>query len=68
MGFRGEFVYLVPLNSVLETFVAVWIEIVGPYENVFLACGDGEGAYASHDVADCFSWFEFVDEAAVLCV
>ena len=67
-GVLGRAIYLVPFNGVLQTLVAVWIEIVGPYENVFLSCRNGKGAHASHDIADCFSRFELVYEAAVLCV
>ena len=68
LGVWGRIVYLVPFNGVLETLVTIWIEIVGPYENVFLPCRNGKGTNASHDIADCFSRFELFYEPAVLCI
>jgi hypothetical protein len=59
---------LVDLDICYKRVVGLWVEVVGPYEALFLARGHGKRADACHDVAYGLTLFECVAEAFVLGV
>lgn len=51
-----------------QTLVALWVQVIGPYETVLFPCWHCEGTYACCDVADCLSLLEDGAESLVLGV
>lgn len=58
----------VPLDGVDKAAVAVWVKVVGPHKDLFLASRDCKGTDAGHDIADGIALGEALDQTAVLCV
>lgn len=66
VGSADELPDFVAYDSVVQSFVAVGVQVVGPDEDFVLSSWDGKGPYAGHGVTDDFSLLELGDQPCVL--
>lgn len=60
--------YLIPLDSILKTRVALWIQIIGPHKDVLFPGWDSERAYTSHDIAYRLTGFKEINHTSMLSI
>lgn len=62
---RNKPLDLVPLHSILHDFCAMWVEVVGPDEDLLFACGYGEWTDTCHHITDHLTRIELVHQPAM---